>query len=58
MEFETQIINGTEHKIIWEVLDESGWVVEEAISEEHAHDIIRDNDKFDEWSINNRLEET
>lgn len=57
LKYETQIINGTEYKIIWEVLDENGNVVEETISEAWALGIIEDEDKHDKWDINDRLEE-
>ena len=55
--YETQIINGTEYKIIWEVLNENGRVVEETISEAWALGIIEDEGKHGEWDINDRLEE-
>ena len=40
--YETQIINGTEYKIIWEVLNENGRVVEETMIEAWALGIIED----------------
>lgn len=54
---ETEIIGGKEFKIVWEVVDDTGRVIEETISEEWANDIINDSDKHDEWFINDRLEE-
>lgn len=54
---ETEIIGGKEFKIVWEVVDDTGRVIEETISEEWANDIINDSGKHDEWFINDRLEE-
>lgn len=50
-------VDGQVLHILWEVFDENGNFVEEAMSEDHANDIIQDANKDGIWYMNDRLVE-
>lgn len=51
------VFNGEEYNVLWEVFDESGNFIKEAMSEDHAQDIIQDAGKEGKWYMDDRLVE-